>query len=110
MDVALTARDADVIKTYVRAGLGVGILASIAIDPVLDADLVTIDAAHLLEGHTSWIGFRRGALLRTFMYDFIRLLAPHLSVQLIRKAEKPDTQDKVDRLLAGIEVPHKHHA
>lgn len=110
IDVALTARDADVIKTYVRAGLGVGILASIAIDPVLDADLVTIDAAHLLEGHTSWIGFRRGALLRTFMYDFIRLLAPHLSVQLIRKAEKPDTQDKVDRLLAGIEVPHKHHA
>lgn len=110
MDVALTARDADVIKTYVRAGLGVGILASIAIDPVLDADLVTIDAAHLLEGHTSWIGFRRGALLRTFMYDFIRLLAPHLSVQLIRKAEKPDTQEKVDRLLAGIEVPHKHHA
>ena len=110
IDVALTARDADVIKTYVRAGLGVGILASIAIDPVLDADLVTIDAAHLLEGHTSWIGFRRGALLRTFMYDFIRLLAPHLSVQLIRKAEKPDTQEKVDRLLAGIEVPHKHHA
>ena len=71
LDVALTARDSDVIKTYVRIGLGVGILAKLAVDPVTDSDLVTLDAAHLFEGHTTWIGFRRGALLRAYMYEFI---------------------------------------
>jgi LysR family cys regulon transcriptional activator len=50
LDVALTARDSDVIKTYVRIGLGVGILARLAIDPKADADLVVLDAAHLFEG------------------------------------------------------------
>jgi DNA-binding transcriptional LysR family regulator len=49
LDVALTARDADVIKTYVRVGLGVGILASVAVDPVIDADLAVLDAAHLFD-------------------------------------------------------------
>ena len=48
LDVALTARDSDVIKTYVRIGLGVGILARLAIDPVVDADLVVLDAAKIL--------------------------------------------------------------
>ena len=55
---ALTARDADVIKTYVRIGLGVGIVASQAIDPKTDADLVVIDAAHLFESHLTWVGRR----------------------------------------------------
>jgi len=76
-----------VIKTYVRIGLGVGILARLAIDPVMDADLVTLDAAHLFEGHTTWIGFRRSALLRAYMYEFIELLAPHLPRKLVRETE-----------------------
>src|SRR6202158_4986558 len=55
-EVALTARDSDVIKTYVRIGLGVGILARLAIDPATDGDLVGLDGAHLFEGHTNWDG------------------------------------------------------
>jgi len=55
-NVAITARDADVIKTYVRLGLGVGIVASMAIDPVEDADLIALDASHLFSAHTTWIG------------------------------------------------------
>jgi LysR family transcriptional regulator, cys regulon transcriptional activator len=109
LDVALTARDSDVIKTYVRIGLGVGILAKLAVDPVIDSDLITLDAAHLFEGHTTWIGFRRGALLRSYMYEFIELLASHLPRKLVRAAEKLDTQEEVDRILAGFKVPLRDH-
>ena len=105
LDVALTARDSDVIKTYVRIGLGVGILAKLAVDPVIDSDLITLDAAHLFEGHTTWIGFRRGALLRAYMYEFIELLASHLPRKLVRAAERLDTQEEVDRIFAGFKVP-----
>ncbi len=105
LDVALTARDADVIKTYVRIGLGVGIVASVAIDPAGDADLLVLDARHLFDGHTTWIGFRRGALLRAYMYEFIELLAPHLPRKLVRDAEKCDTQEEAERVLADLKIP-----
>jgi LysR family cys regulon transcriptional activator len=107
LDVALTARDSDVIKTYVRIGLGVGILASVAIDPVTDADLVVLDASHLFEGHTTWIGFRRSALLRAYMYEFIELLAPHLPRRLVRETEKLETQEEVDRILEDLAIPER---
>jgi LysR family cys regulon transcriptional activator len=105
LDVALTARDADVIKTYVRIGLGVGILAELAIDPAEDSDLVALEADHLFEEHTTWIGFRRGALLRVYMYEFIELLAPHLPRKLVRETEKADTQDEVDRVFDDLRIP-----
>jgi LysR family cys regulon transcriptional activator len=101
----LTARDSDVIKTYVRIGLGVGILARLAIDPATDADLVVLDASHLFEGHTTWIGFRRSALLRAYMYEFIELLAPHLPRKLVRETEKFETQEEVDRILGDLHIP-----
>jgi LysR family cys regulon transcriptional activator len=110
LDVALTARDSDVIKTYVRIGLGVGIVAKIAVDPIMDSDLLILDAAHLFQGHTTWVGFRRGALLRTYMYEFVELLAPHLPAKLVRAAEKAETQEKVDQLLPVLEVPLRDHA
>jgi len=105
LDVALTARDSDVIKTYVRIGLGVGILARLAIDPAADKDLAVLDAAHLFEGHTTWIGFRRGALLRAYMYEFIELLAPHLPRKLVRETEKAETQEDAERVLEGLSIP-----
>ncbi len=77
-DVAITARDSDVIKTYVRLGLGVGLVAQMAINAQEDPDLVFMDGSHLFSSHVTWIGFRRGVLLRKYMYDFVHLLAPHL--------------------------------
>ena len=76
-------------------------------DPIADADLVVLDAAHLFEGHTTWIGFRRSALLRAYMYDFIDLLAPHLPRKLVRETEKMETQEDVDRLLSDLKIPLK---
>jgi LysR family cys regulon transcriptional activator len=104
-NVALTARDADVIKTYVRLGLGIGILASMAIDPREDADLVQIDTSHLFPEHLTWIGFRRGGLLRKYQVDFVQLFAPHLTRRIIERAAGAATQADVDELVAGVELP-----
>jgi LysR family cys regulon transcriptional activator len=104
-DVALTAYDSDVIKTYDRAGLGIGILAKLAVDPVADSDLKVLEAAQLFDGHTTWIGFRRGALLTGYMYAFIRQLAPHLARSRVRATERASTQEEVDHLLAGCKIP-----
>jgi LysR family transcriptional regulator, cys regulon transcriptional activator len=104
VNVALTARDADVIKTYVRLGLGVGIIANIALDPREDRDLVSISAAHLFPSHTTWIGFARDGLLRRYMYDFITLLAPHIDRKLVDRAAECATQEEVDALFAGAQL------
>ena len=53
----------------------------------------------------TWIGFRRGALLRAYMYEFIELLASHLPRKLVRAAEKAETQEEVERILAGFKIP-----
>jgi LysR family cys regulon transcriptional activator len=110
LDVALTARDSDIIKTYVRIGFGVGIVAKLAIDPVTDSDLVAINAVHLFDGHATWVGFRRGSLLRSYMYEFIELLAPHLSGSLVRAAEIAKTQEEVDRVFRRIKIPLRDNA
>lgn len=103
--VALTARDADVIKTYVRLGLGVGIVASMAIDPREDSDLVSIDAAHLFSAHLTWAGFHQGALLRGYMYDFLQLVAPHLTKRLVDRAGNAPAPADIEALFADVELP-----
>jgi LysR family cys regulon transcriptional activator len=104
-NVALTARDSDVIKTYVRLGLGVGIVASVALEPAHDADLVTIDASHLFPIHTTWVGFRRGTLLRNFAYEFMQLFGPHLTSRLIDRAIEARDLDGQAELFRKISLP-----
>ena len=84
-DVVLTAFDADVIKTYVELGLGVGIMAKMAFDPQRDRHLRAIDASHLFPSSTTRLGIKRGAYLRRFAYDFIELFAPRLSREVVEK-------------------------
>src|SRR3989344_4005040 len=78
-DVVLTAIDADVIKTYVELGLGIGIIASMAFDPKRDRNLRAIDVGNLFEPNITKIGIRRGMYLRGYVYDFIELFAPKLT-------------------------------
>ncbi len=103
-NVAITARDADVIQTYVRLGLGVGIVAHMAVDEN-DPDLTSIDAGHLFAAHTTWIGFRRGTLLRKYMYDFAQLLAPHLDRRLVDRAHRAASAEEVVEMFKDIELP-----
>lgn len=84
-DVVLTAVDADVIKTYVRLGLGIGIIANMAWDDRTDRDLVRLPADHLFEPSVTHIGFRRGLFLRGYMYDFLQAFAPHLKRDLVEE-------------------------
>ena len=84
-NVVLTAVDADVIKGYVEVGVGVGILAKMAVDPDRDTGLRLIDAGHLFEPSTTRIAVRRNAYLRGFVYDLVELFAPHLSRSVVEK-------------------------
>jgi LysR family cys regulon transcriptional activator len=101
--IVFTARDADIIKTYVRMGLGVGIVASMAAD--CEEDLTVIDGRGLFPRSTTWIGFRRDAALRRYMIDFIELFAPHLTRDRIERAAALPDQSAVDALLADAELP-----
>ena len=87
-NVVLTAIDADVIKTYVGLGLGVGLLANMAYDAERDTNLVAIDAKHLFPDSTTFVGVRRDAYLRKFAYDFIQLLAPSFDRRAVTEALK----------------------
>ena len=104
-NVTFTARDADVIKTYVRLGLGIGIVAEMAYDPEQDDDLVSLDATRLFAQHTTWIGFPRGTFLRGFMYDFLQLFAPHLNQHTVDEAGDAADQDKVDKIFEHTDLP-----
>lgn len=88
-NLVLAAMDADVIKTYVELGLGVGLIASIAYDEVRDAQLRAIDARHLFATNITRLGLRRGAYLRSYAYEFIRSFAPPLTRTVIEQALNP---------------------
>lgn len=103
--VVFTAADADVIKTYVRMGMGVGIVASMAHDPVKDDDLVALDASHLFEPSITKIGFRRGSFLRGYMFDFIQMFAPHLTRELVEETSFRHSRAELEDLFKDIELP-----
>ena len=87
-NVVLTAIDADVIKTYVTLGLGVGLLANMAYDAERDANLVRVDVSHLFPNSTTYLGVRKDAFLRAYMYGFIELIAPQFNQQAVNAALK----------------------
>ncbi|ORU92356.1 MAG: transcriptional regulator CysB [Cycloclasticus sp. symbiont of Poecilosclerida sp. N] len=105
-EVALTAVDADVIKTYVRLGLGVGIVARMAYDEQTDQGLVALDASHLFGRSVTKIGIRKDTFLRGYMYEFICLFAPHLSKELIDEAMKLKQRSAINELFKDIKLPH----
>ena len=103
--VVFTAVDSDVIKTYVRLGLGIGLIAGMAYDLPLDSDLVKIDVSHLFASSVTSLGFRKGTFLRGYMHDFIHELAPHLGRDLVQEAlSRAKLTDRI-ALYEGIELP-----
>ncbi len=104
-DVVFTARDADVIKTYVRMGLGVGIVASMAEDCEDQKDMTALDAEGLFPRSTTWIGFRKDIVLRRYMLDFVQLFAPHITSDQLEKTRHVRTQSEIDKLFRGAKLP-----
>lgn len=103
--IVFTATDADVIKTYVRLGLGIGIIASMAVDPSLDQDLVIIDMRGKFSYSTTKIGFHRDRFLRTYMYDFILRFAPHLTPDVVDKAISLRSNEEIEEMFKEIQLP-----
>jgi len=84
-DIAISALDADVIKSYVELGLGVGIIAAMAFDSERDTKLRRLDSSRLFDSNTSSLGIRRGRYLRGYVYRFIELCSPALTEAVVRK-------------------------
>ena len=92
-DIVMAALDADVIKAYVELGLGVGIIASMAVDPKRDAHLPVVAGEPLFGYHTARIAVRRGHYLRSYAYRFIELCADVLDEATVKQALSPVTQE-----------------
>lgn len=103
--VVFTATDTDVIKTYVRLGLGVGIVAAMSYDPVHDADLVALDASHLFQASVTYIACRKGSFMRRFMFDFIELFAPHLTREVVERALASTNRAARETLFSTLQLP-----
>ena len=86
MDLVLTAIDADVIKTYVELGLGVGVIAAMAYEAKRDARLRALDAGHLFRDNTTRLAVKRAAYLRRYTYAFIQMFAPQLTPEIVDRA------------------------
>lgn len=84
--VALEAIDSDVIKTYVRLGMGVGIVAEMAMNEKNEEDLVSRPLGHLLGHNVARVAFKRGAYLRNFVLEFAHMLNPSLTHQALQDA------------------------
>lgn len=103
--VVFTARDADVIKTYVRMGMGVGVIAPMALLCDDLDDLKASCAKGLFPTVTTWLGFPRDKVLRQYMQDFIGLFAPHWPDYLIEQAATAESQEIVDKLADDLDLP-----
>jgi LysR family cys regulon transcriptional activator len=85
-NIVLSALDADVMKACVAIDLGIAIMTKLAFDPRRDKNLRAIDASHLFESSTTFVGIRRNTFLRRYMYDFIETFSPKLDRSAIDKA------------------------
>ncbi|MFA5630726.1 MAG: CysB family HTH-type transcriptional regulator [Porticoccaceae bacterium] len=94
-DIVMSALDADVIKSYVELGLGIGIIASMAFDAERDTNLRRLDCSQLFEENLSRIAVRRGHYLRRYAYHFIELCSPLLTEEHVKAnishSEDPST-------------------
>jgi LysR family cys regulon transcriptional activator len=95
-EVGLSAMDADVIKTYVDLGLGVGVIASVAYDEARDANLVALDAKHLFAVNTTRVAVKRGAYLRGFVYDFLATIAAPLTREVVERAQASEPGEPIE--------------
>ena len=103
--VVLTAVDADVIKTYARLGLGVGIVAKHAYNSAVDTGLVAIDASHLFNNSRTSIALRKDSFLRSYVYEFIELFAPHLTRERVEIAVSARSREEVAATFEDIAIP-----
>lgn len=99
LNVVLTAADAEVIKEYVRTGLGVGICARMSYDRKRDGDLVMLDTSNLFDSSVTSLAIRKNAVMREYVYDFIQIFASHLNRDVVNKALKAHNDNSLQEKL-----------
>lgn len=104
-DVVLTAVDADVIKTYVRLGLGIGIIADMAFNPNQDDDLQALNVEHLFGISTSYVAIRKDKYIKPYIPPFINMVATHLTPSLVQKAIASKTVQERSHLFSKLDIP-----
>jgi len=104
-NIVFTARDSEVVKTYVRMGAGVGVIAGMSYEISDRKDLTAIPVKGLFPRSTTWVGLRRNMLLRCYMADFLKLFAPQLKCDQIERAARAANQNEVDQLMRGTDLP-----
>ncbi len=104
-DIVLTAVDADVIKTYVRLGLGIGIIADMAFNPKLDKDLCTIEAHHLFGISTSLVAIKKEKYIKNHTLQFIETFAPHLTPAITQHLLQASDNARRREIMHSFSVP-----
>lgn len=85
--------------------MGIGIIASMAVNPELDSDLVVIDMRDKFSYSTTKIGFKRTSFLRSYMYDFIWRFAPHLTRDVVDRAIALRNNEDIEEMFKDIKLP-----
>ena len=108
-NVVFTARDADVIKTYVREKLGIGIIAEMAYDDKVDNDLISYSTKAILPRCTTWIAFNKNLLVRRYMLRFVEFFAPHLDRDIISQylSNSQTTMNQSSSIASGVDQVEK---
>ena len=105
-NIVFSTTDAELIKTYVKLGVGVGIVAKMAVsDAIADDDFVVLNAGHIFPYSTTYITFARSLFLRSYMYDFISQFSPHLNRQTIDKIMLCENNTEVLAMFNGVKLP-----
>lgn len=104
VNIVFNTADADLIKTYVRLGAGVGIVAKMAINQQHDNDLVTLNASHIFSYHTTYIVFLRSLYLRNYMYDFIHQFSSHLDKKIVSQAILCTDNNQILTMFNGVKL------
>lgn len=104
-EIVFSATDCEIIKSYVRMGLGVGVIASMAFESDLDADLVSLPLEHLIPHSLVNVVFDRNLYFREFIFSFIESLAPQLSKELILQAQQTKSANKISKMVDESLIP-----
>lgn len=106
-NVIFNTADADLIKTYVRLGVGVGVIAKMATNEVQDQDLVILNASAIFSYNTTYIVFLRSLYLRNYMYDFISQFSAHLDKKTVNQAILCTDNNQVLTMFNGVKLTVK---
>jgi len=106
-NIVFAARDADIIKTYVKMGMGVGVISGMAYECDDNEEFIAVSGENIFPKCTTYFGFRRGMVLSRYAMSFINLFSEHLTPSIINNAASSKTQAEVDNLFKKIKLPVK---